>query len=211
MTHMLARLGAVIALLSVGKAIFPRSQGNHRGGSSLPTSSSLFKISATAGIGIFLIFVQIVAGQTWIQRSQTDPALAVRASDRHASTEIPEVSKQGIVKAYGKLPLSFEANRGQTDGQVKFLSRGGGYTLFLTPDQAVLSLRKPIPPSESPRKRGEDGSLPVHGGRWVSGRGQWRGTRRPGAFSGVASWERQVEGGWGGVRRRPSPPPRREP
>jgi len=38
--------------------------------------------------------------------------------------------------------LSFEANQGQTDGRVKFLSRGSGYTLFLTPDQAVLSLRQ---------------------------------------------------------------------
>ena len=44
---------------------------------------------------------------------------------------------------YGKLPLSFEVNRGQTDGQVKFLSRGSGYSLFLTPKEAVLTLRKP--------------------------------------------------------------------
>ncbi len=31
---------------------------------------------------------------------------------------------------YGQLPLSFEANQGQTDGQVQFLARGQGYTLF---------------------------------------------------------------------------------
>ncbi len=43
---------------------------------------------------------------------------------------------------YGKLPLGFEANLGQTDEQVKFLSRGPGYTIFLTPSEAVLSLRK---------------------------------------------------------------------
>ncbi len=46
-------------------------------------------------------------------------------------------------ESYGKLPLSFEANRGQTDAQVKFFSRGSGYTLFLTSTEAVLSLRKP--------------------------------------------------------------------
>jgi len=45
-----------------------------------------------------------------------------------------------VVDSYGKLPLSFEANRGQTAPQVKFLARGPGYTLFLTPDAAVLSL-----------------------------------------------------------------------
>ncbi|MGO9948169.1 MAG: SBBP repeat-containing protein, partial [Steroidobacteraceae bacterium] len=41
---------------------------------------------------------------------------------------------------YGKLPLGFEANVGQTDGQVKFLARGRGYTVFLTGNAAVLSL-----------------------------------------------------------------------
>ncbi len=44
---------------------------------------------------------------------------------------------------YGRLPLSFEANRGQTDEQVEFLSRGNGYALFLTPNEAVLTLRDP--------------------------------------------------------------------
>jgi hypothetical protein len=45
-------------------------------------------------------------------------------------------------EAYGKLPLRFEANAGQTGGQVKFLSRGSGYTLFLTSSEAVLALKK---------------------------------------------------------------------
>jgi hypothetical protein len=50
-------------------------------------------------------------------------------------------SQARILDSYGKLPLSFEANHGQSDGRVKFLSRGGGYTLFLTQDEAVLALR----------------------------------------------------------------------
>jgi hypothetical protein len=50
------------------------------------------------------------------------------------------------VNAYGRLPLSFEANRGQTDPQVKFVARGSGYTLFLTHrGEAVLALRKSAP------------------------------------------------------------------
>ena len=44
---------------------------------------------------------------------------------------------------YGNLPLAFEPNQGQTDPQVQFLSRGRGYTLFITPQGAVLSLKKP--------------------------------------------------------------------
>ena len=39
------------------------------------------------------------------------------------------------------LPLSFEANRGQVDGQVRYLARGPGYTVFLTDREAVLTLK----------------------------------------------------------------------
>src|SRR2546430_5556702 len=39
------------------------------------------------------------------------------------------------------IPLSFEANRGQTDPSVRFLLRGRGSTLFLTPSEAVLVLK----------------------------------------------------------------------
>src|SRR5947208_6646036 len=45
-----------------------------------------------------------------------------------------------VTEAYGKLPLSFEANRGQMDPDVKFFARGVGYGIFLTPTEAILSL-----------------------------------------------------------------------
>src|SRR5580658_7186497 len=45
--------------------------------------------------------------------------------------------------AYGKIPLSFEANSGQTDARVKFLARGAGYTVFLTDRDATLRLEGP--------------------------------------------------------------------
>jgi hypothetical protein len=54
----------------------------------------------------------------------------------------PDPKTQGkTLESYGKLPLSFEANQGQTDSRVKFQSRGNGYTLFLTGDEAVFSHR----------------------------------------------------------------------
>ena len=64
-----------------------------------------------------------------------------------------------IIEAYGRLPLSFEANRGQGDGAVKFLSRGAGYNLFLTSTEAVLSLKKP-----GVRKNSQIGGHPDTGG-----------------------------------------------
>jgi len=37
-------------------------------------------------------------------------------------------------------PLRFEENQGQTAREVRFVSHGGGYELFLTPQEAVLAL-----------------------------------------------------------------------
>src|SRR3989338_7190652 len=53
-----------------------------------------------------------------------------------------QAAQARVSEAYGKLPLSFELNQGQTDEQVKFLSRGRGYSLFLTSTEAVLGLRQ---------------------------------------------------------------------
>ena len=40
------------------------------------------------------------------------------------------------------LPMRFEANAGQTDRSVRFFSRSAGYTLFLTPAEAVFAFRQ---------------------------------------------------------------------
>ena len=58
------------------------------------------------------------------------------------TTPSPAADKLKVVDAYGKLPLSFEVNQGQSDAQVRFLSRGSGYTLFLTSTDAVFLLQK---------------------------------------------------------------------
>ncbi len=47
----------------------------------------------------------------------------------------------------GALPLVFEANQGQTDPRVKYVARGGGYTLFLTANDAVFALRSSAQPA----------------------------------------------------------------
>lgn len=56
--------------------------------------------------------------------------------------EIDPDLRASIARRYGQLPLAFEVNAGQVDSSVKLLSRGNGYTLFLTPTEAVLSLRR---------------------------------------------------------------------
>ena len=52
--------------------------------------------------------------------------------------------------AYSHLPLAFEANHGQTADPVKFLARGQGYTLWLTPTEAVLTFARRGRSSTSP-------------------------------------------------------------
>jgi hypothetical protein len=47
---------------------------------------------------------------------------------------------RNVQLAMAQLPLRFEPNQGQADPQVKFVARGAGYGLFLTPDMAVLAL-----------------------------------------------------------------------
>jgi hypothetical protein len=60
------------------------------------------------------------------------------------------LGSEQLQAAYGQLPLSFEANQGQTAAQVNFLARGPGYGLFLTPGEAVLSLQKPAAANPGP-------------------------------------------------------------
>jgi uncharacterized repeat protein (TIGR01451 family) len=65
------------------------------------------------------------------------------ASKLRADSGAPDpVTRSRIDRSFGKLPLQFEANQGQQPAQVKFVARGQDYTVFLTPDGAVLSLRK---------------------------------------------------------------------
>src|SRR5436190_8491855 len=66
-----------------------------------------------------------------------------------------DIAPSAVSEAYGKLPLSFEANRGQTDAQVKFLSRGPGHTLFLTSTEAVLVLTTRESPAREPAVHGK--------------------------------------------------------
>lgn len=63
--------------------------------------------------------------------------------------------------AYTQLPMIFEANHGQSDSQVQFLSHGSGYTLFLTSTEAVLALQKSSRRESSPIRMQFAGANPT--------------------------------------------------
>jgi hypothetical protein len=66
------------------------------------------------------------------------------------STDPQMATKTRVSMAYGELPMNFEANYGQADPRVRFLSRGSGYTLLLTPTEVLL-----IPTASGSTVRGE--------------------------------------------------------
>ena len=77
-----------------------------------------------------------------------------------AATAPNRTRQVAVQAAYGKLPLQFEANQGQSDAQVKFLARGSGYTLFLTAPEAVLALRQqPRANSQEPEAASQSPSV----------------------------------------------------
>ncbi len=76
---------------------------------------------------------------------------------------VPGEGGPKVIESYGKLPLSFEANKGQIDAKVDFLSRGNGYSLFLTPNEAVLALKK-VEATKQPGEATVDSLAPVSGG-----------------------------------------------
>jgi Bacterial Ig-like domain (group 3)/Beta-propeller repeat len=67
--------------------------------------------------------------------------LAPKSAVPSGSSQPDHAMHGKIAENYGRLPLSFEANYGQSDARVKFLSRTSGYSVFLTGDEAVLTLR----------------------------------------------------------------------
>jgi hypothetical protein len=69
------------------------------------------------------------------------PLVKQSAAAKSLSQPDPE-NQAKIQESYGKLPLSFEASQGQADSRVKFLTRTGAYSMFLTGDEAALVLRE---------------------------------------------------------------------
>ena len=97
--------------------------------------NSVDNATRLAAVALTLTFAGTLAAS-----SATSPSQAFR----HSPLPDPAVERE-VRQAFGQLPLSFEANQGQTDPRVKFFARGNGYTMFLTSTEAVLALRPPTP------------------------------------------------------------------
>ncbi len=92
----------------------------------------------------------VVALPTLANQGQRDDGAALAflaglaASATPAATPDATPAQEDAVRAnFAKLPLSFEANVGQTDAQVDFLTRGPGYALYLSATEATMVLSPP--------------------------------------------------------------------
>jgi hypothetical protein len=86
-------------------------------------------------LGLFLLVLP--HSSTFVSRQPVPPK-----SQAHGQSQPDPKAQVRIAENYCKLPLSFEANHGQSDPRVRFLSRGPGYTVLLTSDEAVFSLHE---------------------------------------------------------------------
>ncbi len=81
----------------------------------------------------------------FLHLSSVLPRQDLRAQTRQAqeaNTSASSRDQQKIAATGVNVPLFFEANEGQTDQRVKFLTHSSGYTMFLTPTETVLAESK---------------------------------------------------------------------
>jgi photosystem II stability/assembly factor-like uncharacterized protein len=97
------------------------------------------KISRPA---IFILAISVLANWATLAGSRSNSSTASVLADTTATPELADkATRERVSEAYGNLPISFEANQGQFDSRVKFVSRGNGCTMFLTANEAVFQLR----------------------------------------------------------------------
>ena len=95
-------------------------------------------ISLLIGVGISIAVVWgLRAGHEFrIAGSRAHSSSRLLNSGAFAKAPTPS----SVALQYAKLPIAFEPNLGQTDPEAKYIARGLGYELFLTPKESVFVL-----------------------------------------------------------------------
>jgi len=116
-----------------------------------PTATTAAPVEATATGATVLPSPTLPASATATVSPTASPP--VTGTETLSTTTVALLnSSPGVTTttaAYGRLPLSFEPNQGQSDAAVQFLSHGPGFTLYLTGTDATLVLVK----THAPRRR----------------------------------------------------------
>jgi hypothetical protein len=92
----------------------------------------------------------------------TCESLSVSALLELSNTKPVEAMRVRAMKAYGQLPLSFEAHREVVDGPVSFMTRGNGYNFYLNAKEAVMEFRAPaLSPKNVPQRSASGNPQPA--------------------------------------------------
>src|SRR5438094_974944 len=95
---------------------------------------------------LFLIFVGFPALLGNVKKANADLLIGNSKQKRELNSNnlffTPgEIDKARINESFEKLPLSFEANSGQIDSRVRFISSTKEYKLYLTATEALFIFR----------------------------------------------------------------------
>jgi hypothetical protein len=110
--------------------------------------------SFLAVLACSLLFVAVLH----LARNSTSTIVPKNSAAVARSASLSAPANHGDAKtlaAYGKLPLSFMENQGQTAQEVRYTSHGSNYDLFLTSQEAVVALRQSKHFDLSPRHRAQ--------------------------------------------------------
>jgi hypothetical protein len=109
----------------------------------MQTKSPLVRTGIMVGapLAILALFLSVHMQR----RAHSSQPIASNHTAATAQTGAPlsALQKANVTSEYGALPLAFEANQGQTAPEVRYLAHGQRYQLFLTDQEAVLTLRQP--------------------------------------------------------------------
>ena len=102
-------------------------------------------------LALSAIFLTFTGGRLWskARESRNMKESPAKSAAMKSGSRFQVAHKPKTAKTFGNVPMQFEANRGQSVPQVQFISRGSGYSLFLTSTEAVIVLNRP--------KRAENG------------------------------------------------------
>ena len=107
-------------------------------------SNARFCRSLSLTLALLGLLTPLVAPASFTSRASGSRAASraeAVARSAAAPTQAAQMTSAQAQAAYAKLPLQFEANQGQTDAEVDFITRVGGATVFLTRTGTVSVLR----------------------------------------------------------------------
>jgi hypothetical protein len=106
-----------------------------------PLAPKAARASAKPAAALAVGIVLVAAGVLALLRLAA-PAARPAAERTAAPAPLAGASKGQALAAYGRLPLAFVPNRGQTDPRVRYSAQQAGMSVFFTRGEAVLALAK---------------------------------------------------------------------